>query len=131
LAVEKLADARLDTITGETIGGFVAKRRERGLEVSSINRELQALRRMFHLAEEWKKVEKALPTVKIVPGEKHRERVLTPEEESLCFRAANTKAMEQHPDPRLLADAGRILLDRVTARRVLPAAPRERGRRKT
>jgi integrase len=111
LAFEKLADARLDTITGETIGGFVAKRRERGLEVSSINRELQALRRMFHLAEEWNKVEKALPTVKMVPGEKHRERVLTPQEESLYFRAANTKAMEQHADPRLLADVGRILLD--------------------
>lgn len=66
---------------------------------------------MFHLAEEWGRVEKALPTVKMVPGEKHRERVLTPEEESLYFRGASTKAMEQHTDPRLLADVGRILLD--------------------
>jgi integrase len=111
LAFEKLANARLDTITGETIGGYVAKRRERGVEVSSINRELQALRRMFHLAEEWGKVEKALPTVKMVPGENHRERVLSPDEESLYFRAANTEAMEQHTDPRLVADVGRILLD--------------------
>jgi integrase len=111
LAFERLADARLDTITGETIGGFVATRRERGLEVSSINRELQALRRMFHLAGEWGRVEKALPTVKMVPGEKHRERVLTAEEESLYFRAAGTKAMEQHMDARLLADVARILLD--------------------
>jgi len=111
LAFGKLADARLDTITGETIGGFVATRRERGLEVSSINRELQALRRMFHLAQEWGRVEKALPTVKMVPGENHRERVLTSEEESLYFRAADTKAMEQHADARLLADVARILLD--------------------
>jgi len=111
LAFDRLADARLDTITGETIGGFIATRRERGLEVSSINRELQALRRMFHLAGEWSRVEKALPTVKMVPGEKHRERVLTAEEESLYFRAAGTKAMEQHTDPRLLADVARILLD--------------------
>ena len=50
LAFDQLADARLDTITGETIGGFVAKRRDSRLQVSSINRELQALRRMFHLA---------------------------------------------------------------------------------
>jgi integrase len=111
LAFEKLADARLDTITGETIGGFIAKRRECGLKVSSINRELQALRRMFHLAQEWGRVEKALPKVKMVPGENHRERVLTAEEESLYFRGASTKAMEQHTDPRLLADVARILLD--------------------
>jgi integrase len=111
LVFDRLADARPDTITGETIGGFIATRRERGLEVSSINRELQALRRMFHLAGEWGRVEEALPTVKMVPGEKHRERVLNAEEESLYFRAAGTKAMEQHMDSRLLADVARILLD--------------------
>jgi len=38
LSFEKLAYAHLDTITGEIIGGFVAKRRDAGLEVSSINR---------------------------------------------------------------------------------------------
>jgi len=111
LAFENLANSRLDAITGETIGGFIAKRQNAGLEISSINRELQALRRMFHLAQEWGRVEKALPTVKMVPGENHRERVLTPEEESLYFRGASTNAMEQHTDPRLLADVARILLD--------------------
>ncbi|MGP8244569.1 MAG: hypothetical protein ACLQVN_08635, partial [Bryobacteraceae bacterium] len=55
-------------------------------------------------------MEKAFPTVKMVPGENHRERVLTPEEELLYFRAASSKAMEQHRDPRLVADVGRILL---------------------
>ena len=111
LAFERIADIRLDAITGETISGFIAKRRDSGLEVSSINRELQALRRMFHLAQEWGRVEKALPTVKMLPGEKHRERVLTAEEEDLYFRAAGSEAMEQHADPRLLADVARILLD--------------------
>src|SRR5579863_4321739 len=111
LAFDKLSDARLDAITGETIGAFVAKRRDKGLQVSSVNRELQALRRMFRLAQEWGRVEKALPAVKMVPGENHRERVITPEEEALYFRAAGTKAMEQHADPRLLADVARILLD--------------------
>jgi hypothetical protein len=66
---------------------------------------------MFHLAQEWGRIEKALPTVKMVPGENHRERVLTSEEESLYFRGAGTKAMEQHADPRLLEDVARILLD--------------------
>ena len=111
LAFEKLADARLDMITGETVGAFIAKRRDCRLEVSSINRELQALRRMFRLAEEWGRVERALPTVKMLPGENHRERVLTVEEETLYFRAAGSLAMEQHADPRLLADVARILLD--------------------
>jgi len=111
LAFQKIADCRLDAVTGETIGEFIGKRRNAGPEVSSVNRELQALRRMFRLAQEWGKVEKALPSVKMLPGEKHRERVLTAEEEDLYFRAAGSKAMEQHADPRLLADVARILLD--------------------
>jgi integrase len=111
LAFQKIADCRLDGITGETIGEFAGKRRNAGLEVSSVNRELRALRRMFRLAQEWGKVEKALPTVKMLPGENHRERVLTAEEEDLYFRAAGSEAMEQHTDPRLLADVARILLD--------------------
>jgi integrase len=37
--------------------------------------------------------------------------VLTSEEELLYFRAADSEAMEQHTDPRLLADVARILLD--------------------
>ena len=111
LAFAKIADLKLDAITGETIGAFVAKRRGDDLEVSSINRELQALRRMFRLAQEWGKVQKSLPRVQMLPGENHRERVLTADEETLYFRAAASKAMEQHSDPRLLADVSRILLD--------------------
>jgi len=66
---------------------------------------------MFRLAQEWGKVQKALPQVRMLPGEKHRERVLTADEEELYFRAAGSPAMEQHSDPRLLADVARILLD--------------------
>jgi hypothetical protein len=103
---EKLATARLDSITTETIGAFIAVRKGAGIQVSSINRELQALRRMFHLAQEWGKVEKALPTVRMVPGENHRERVLTAEEETLYFAGAKSEAMNQHMDPSLLRIAG-------------------------
>jgi site-specific recombinase XerD len=85
LSFERLASARLDSITTETIGAFAAVRKSAGIEISSINRELQALRRMFHLAQEWRKVEKALPTVKMLPGERHREGVITVEEEGLYF----------------------------------------------
>ena len=111
LAFERIAGSRLDAITGEIIGGFVAKRQGAGLEISSINRELQALRRMFRLAQEWGRVQRALPTVRMLPGEKHRERVLTAEEEALYFRAACSEAMEEHSDSQLLADVARILLD--------------------
>src|SRR5439155_6091585 len=85
--------------------------RGRPLQVRSLNCELQVLRRMFHLAEEWGKVEKALPAVKMLPGENHRERVLTPEEESLYFAGARSEAMNQHMDASLLADVASILLD--------------------
>ena len=63
------------------------------------------------LAQEWDRVQKALRTVRMLPGEKHRERVLTAEEEALYFRAACSEAMEEHSDPQLLADVARILLD--------------------
>jgi integrase len=111
LSFEKLATARLDSITTETIGAFVALRRGAGVQISSINRELQALRRMFHLASEWGKVEKALPTVRMVPGENHRERVLTVEEELLYFAGAKSDAMIQHMDASRLSDVATILLD--------------------
>lgn len=100
-AYDKLATARLDGITTETIAGYVAKRTEAGLEVSSINRELQALRRMFFLAMEWGRVEKALPKVRMLSGENHRERVLTPAEETLYLKYATP----------LLHDVAAILLD--------------------
>lgn len=47
----------------------------------------------------------------MLPGEKHRERVLTPAEEDLYFRGASTDAMEQYEDPSLLRDVATILLD--------------------
>ena len=111
LAFDKLACSRLDCITTETIGAFIAARKAAGVQISSINRELQSLRRMFHLAQEWNKVEKALPTVRMVPGENHRERVLTAEEEALYFAGTKSEAMNQHMDPSLVSDVATILLD--------------------
>ena len=49
IAFGPLAQTRLDAITSDKIASFIAKRRARGLKVSSINRELEVLRRMFAL----------------------------------------------------------------------------------
>src|SRR5689334_12250365 len=80
LAFERLAGERLDAISSDRIAEYVAKRQEasgkRGstLQVASLNRELQVLRRIFHLSREWGRVERALPKAKMIPGENHRER---------------------------------------------------------
>ncbi|HWE53497.1 MAG TPA: hypothetical protein VG273_27145, partial [Bryobacteraceae bacterium] len=87
---------------------------------------------MFRLAAEWGAVEKALPTVRMLSGEKHRERVLTADEESRYFEASAVLARDledayqqaldgiravqrgeqpRKPDAFLLRDAVRILLD--------------------
>jgi site-specific recombinase XerD len=83
-----LAGCVLDAITVDRISGFVAKRREAGLAVSSINRQLEVLRRMLKLATEWGKVEKAPPKVEMLPGENHRDGVLTPDEEARYLESA-------------------------------------------
>jgi integrase len=101
LAYPKLAGERLDAITSEKVAGFVAKRQEAGLQIASINRELQVLRRMFHLAQEWGKVEKVLPRVRMLSGERHRERVLTEAEEKRYLDEAEP----------LLRDVATILVD--------------------
>jgi integrase len=100
-AYDALATLALDGITSDVIAGYIANRRASGLETSSINRELQSLRRMFTLALEWGKVERALPKVRMQPGENHRERVLTPAEEAIYLTNATP----------LLRDVAMILID--------------------
>jgi integrase len=111
----------------------VENRRAAGYEVSSINRALQVLRRILRLAVDWGKVEKAPPRTSLLPGERRRERVLTPAEEAAYLNAtqavedaileACTCALEgiraterdeqpiEPQDPYLLRDVGTILLD--------------------
>lgn len=110
-AFEKLAAERMDEITSEGIAAFVSARRLAGLQISSINRELQVLRRMFSMALEWGKVEKVLPRVRMIAGESHRERVLSGQEEAVYLAAASSDVMNRHSDPALLADVAVILID--------------------
>jgi integrase len=133
LEYDPIATEFLDAITSEKIAGYARRRQDVGLKVSSVNRELQVLRRMFALAIEWGKVEKALPRVRMIPGEAHRDLVLTAAAEKAYFEAAavlGTSILEAYRcalvgiratergaipikprDPFLLRDAATILLD--------------------
>src|SRR5580765_2536995 len=55
-AHSKLASLRLDEIKAEHITGFVAHRQTAKIQISTMNADLAALRRIFHLALEWGKV---------------------------------------------------------------------------
>jgi integrase len=83
------------------IAAYVATRHAAKLEISSINRELQVLRRMFNLANEWKIVERPLHRVRMLKGENQRDRVLTADEEKKYLRQAAP----------LLRDVATVLID--------------------
>ena len=97
---ESIATARLDQITGEKVAAYVAQRQARGLNITAINRELQILRRILHLAVEWGHLEHT-PKIKMLPGEQRRERVLSLDEEARYLAAA--------PEP--LASVATVLAD--------------------
>ena len=98
-----LANLRLNEITSEKAADFAAWRQSAGLQVSSVNSSLQVLRRITRLAAEWGAIEVA-PSIKMLPGERHREHVVTFEEEVRYLAAA--------PEP--LASVAAILIDTGT-----------------
>ena len=65
--------------------------------MSTINRDLAALRRMFHLAQEWGRVGTVLPKVRLLPGENQLERVLSADEDNAYLNAATKlgRSLEQ------------------------------------
>jgi len=148
VAYKSMAEARLDAITGELASEFAAHRLGKGMQVSTANNSLRVLRRILNLAVEWDVLGTA-PKVKVLSGERRRERVITPEEEARYLAAA--------PEPlasitSVLADTGmrpeecfRMAWENVTwlngrngallvthgktaaARRVIPMTPRVRA----
>ena len=82
-----LANLRLNEITSEKASDFAAWRQSAGLQVSSVNSSLQVLRRIMRLAAQWGAIEVA-PLVKMLPGERHREHVVKPDEEARYLAAA-------------------------------------------
>lgn len=99
-AYSKMARLPLDRITTVDITGFAEQRRATGIQISTLNRDLSTLRRVFSLVQEWKRPDgnnesdsswtltTILPKVRMHPGENQRERVLTYEEEENYLEAA-------------------------------------------
>ena len=98
-----LAGLRLDEITSERAAEFAAYRQSQGLQVSTVNSSLRVLRRMLRLAAEWGELQSA-PTIKRLPGERHRERVVSYDEEARYLAAAS----------ELLASVATVLIDTGT-----------------
>jgi len=115
-----LATAPIDAVTPEIISGFVAKCRAAGYQVSSINRALQVLRRMRRLAVQWERVEKPMMPISLLPGERRRERVLSPTEEAAYLQAAHAIGQE-----RLEAYARALKGIRATQRGQRPSEPED------
>jgi integrase len=83
-----LANIALDAITSERIADFASHRQAQGMKVATVNASLRILRRILRVAEEWGEIEKA-PKVRTLPGESHRERVITPQEEATYLASAS------------------------------------------
>jgi integrase len=82
-----LRNFKLDEIGPEAVAEYASERQRDGLQISSVNSCLRCLRRVLRLAEEWNVLTKA-PRVKFLAGEHCRDRVLSPQEESLYLNAA-------------------------------------------
>ncbi len=147
LAHKPLADAPLDAITGELASEFAASRLRQGKQVATVNSSLRVLRRVLNLAVEWGVIATA-PKLKVLPGERRRERVVSPEEEARYLTVASEPLASI---ATVLADTGirpeesfRLRWEHVTwlngrngallvthgktnaARRVIPMTPRVR-----
>lgn len=79
LAYKPLAGAKVDVLTNELAAEFAAQRLARGLEVSTVNSALRVLRRALRLAKQWDVIDVA-PAISLLPGERHREKVIALDE---------------------------------------------------
>jgi len=100
LEFEKLASTRLDKIDEGLIEKYVQMRRNKKLSPASVNRELATLRRMLNLAREWKLI-LSVPTIKMLPGERARDFVLSFDQEQTYLDFA----------PQPLRDVALLILD--------------------
>jgi integrase len=145
---KEISGLKLDEVTSEKAADFAAYRQSMGRKVSTVNSSLRVLRRILGLAVEWAVIESA-PKIKKLPGEHHREHVVSPDEEAKYLTSA--------PEPvgsvsTVLVDTGlrpeecfRLRWESITwsngrhgtflvthgktaaARRIIPMTPRVRG----
>lgn len=143
-----LAGAALDEITGELASEFAAYRLRQGKQVATVNSSLRVLRRALNLAVEWGVIA-AAPKLKVLPGERRRERVVSADEEArylavasepLAFIASVLADTGMRPEECfrlrwedvtwLNGRNGALLVTRgktAAARRVIPMTPRVRA----
>jgi integrase len=99
-AYAPLVSLKLDAITSERAADYAAHLQTKGWLPSSVNSSLRVLRRALRLAVEWGIVQSS-PKIKLLRGEHHRDRVVTPDEERRYLGAAG----------ELMADLAAVLLD--------------------
>jgi len=95
-----LSGRLITEITSEHVDGFAAHLSAKGLQPASVNAQLRVLRSALHKAKQWG-VLSIVANIAMVPGEKHRERVLTTEEESRYLAKTSP----------LLNDVATVLID--------------------
>jgi integrase len=83
-----LANAHLDEITSALASEFSAWRLKQGRQVATVNSSIRVLRRVLNLAVEWGVVAIA-PKLKVLTGERRRERVITAQEEAKYLAVAS------------------------------------------
>ena len=99
LEFKPLAKARLDHIDEALIEAYIQHRRQK-VSPASVNRELATLRRLLRLAQEWKVIDR-VPRIRLLPGERTRDFILSPDQEPEYIAAA----------PYPLGDVAVLMLD--------------------
>jgi integrase len=100
LRYEPVREMRLDRIDEAVVERFVVWRR-RSVSATSVNRELATLRRLLNVAKEKYKIIKTVPKITLLSGERHRDFVLSHEQEQ--------RYLEATPEP--LKTVAIVLLD--------------------
>ncbi len=99
LTFAAIADAPLDAITGDLVSRYARHRQEVAENsVITVNADLRTLRRLFHLAVEWGKLDRA-PVIHELPQSKGRDRVVSFQEEAKYL----AKASDNLRDAAILA----------------------------
>lgn len=86
--IKPLASAPLDGITGELASEFAAQRIKLGKQIATVNSSLRVLRRVLNLSVEWEAIANA-PKLKVLSGERRRERVVSAVEEARYLAVAS------------------------------------------
>jgi integrase len=96
VSYKPLALAKLHTIKPLIIEEFVQKKLSEGLMPGTVNHYLRTLRRSLRLAEEWGLLIRA-PRIRMLPGERQREFVLTPEHYDSLYEIAPPQLRRMQP----------------------------------